>query len=272
MSRDRDLSVVEVRLIQLLMVGTFLLAWIYLPHWEAARERFPVLDPYFISSPELVTEELGRMLTGADGSPRISDYVLASAKGVGLGTVFGMVSGMLAGMMFSQFRPLDQLFSPYMNALNATPRLVLVPIVIIFFGPSTSASVAVTTLVVFLTVFFSAFAGGKSVPEDLVLNAALLGASPWRRMMRVRWKYVSVWTLSVLPNTLATAYVAGILTELLSTSNGLGRLVRLSLQRADATLTYALVVVMCVLGALLVWLGRIVTRRALHWWAGVHAI
>ena len=85
--------------------------------------------------------------------------------------------------------------------------------------------------------------------------------------MRIRFRYVTVWTLANLPNIVATAFVAGLLSEVLSTGPGLGRLIRLSLQRLDATETMALVILLSLMGVALIWAGRLISRRFLHWFS-----
>ncbi len=76
------------------------------------------------------------------------------------------------------------------------------------------------------------------------------------------------WTFASLPNILTTAFIGGLFAEVLSTGPGLGNLVRLALQRMDATGTMALVIFLSVIGASLTRVGRMLARRRLHWFSG----
>ena len=256
----------KARVLQLSTITLFLLSWQFIPEIPGVQQYLPVTGRFFISSPEQVASSLFRTVIG-DTTPVIWGLLFTSMRGIVLGGAAGLFAGMLLGLLMSHWPTVDATLSPFFTALNATPRLALIPIVIVVLGPTATASTAVTALVVFLVVFFSALAGGRSVPEPLMLNAYLLGAGRLG-LMRIRWRYVTVWTVAVLPNVLATAFIAGITTELLSGSPGLGRLVRRALETLDATRTMVLVVFLSVIGGGLSWMGRALGRRWLHWHEG----
>ncbi|MFF5989095.1 ABC transporter permease [Prauserella flavalba] len=251
--------------LQGLVVGGFFTLWQFGPKLEALRQAFPFLDEFFISSPTMVASRLVEMVTGAR-EPNIWPLALNSAQGILLGGVIGVACGMVGGLVLSHWPTAHAIALPYLVALNATPKLALVPIFVVVFGPTVTTAVTVTAFVVFLVTLFAAVAGGRNVPAEQLLNAELLGGRGIE-LMRIRMRYVSVWTLANLPNIVATAFVAGLLSEVLSTGPGLGRLIRLALERLDATGTMALVVLLSIIGLALVRTGRVVARRYLHWFS-----
>lgn len=251
--------------IQAVIAATFLALWQFGPESASVQRILPFLDEFFVSSPTMALERLLDMVSGVR-EPNIWPLALNSAKGIFLGGAIGLACGMGGGLLLSHWPTAYAIASPYLVALNATPKLALVPIFVVAFGPTVTTAVTVTAFIVFLVTLFGAVAGGRNVPADQLLNAELLGARG-ADLMRIRFRYVTVWTLANLPNIVATAFVAGLLSEVLSTGPGLGRLIRLSLQRLDATETMALVILLSLMGVALIWAGRLISRRFLHWFS-----
>jgi ABC-type nitrate/sulfonate/bicarbonate transport system permease component len=105
----------------------------------------------------------------------------------------------------------------------------------------------------------------------MVQNVRLLGGSGLRVMLDVRLPYVIAWTFASLPNAIAFGLVSVVTAEILSGGIGLGGMLSSAVNTVDATLTFAIVVVLGTVGAVLVIGAGRVRRRVLHWWPGVDA-
>ncbi|WP_181779411.1 ABC transporter permease [Pseudonocardia pini] len=252
---------------RLAVLAVGLAAWQFLPQVEWLRERATVFDPFFVSSPSRVAERLWELCVGSgpDGVsvwPVLVQTLVATFAGVIIGTVLGG----LAGVVLSSSIPASRILGPFVAFFNAMPRIALVPIFVILAGPTTTATVLTAVAVIFFLVFYNAFAGGRSVPPEVVQSTRLLGASPRSVMFRVRLPYVAVWTLAALPNAISFGLVAVVTAEILTGRVGMGRLLLNSISTADATLTFAVVFLLAVVGVVLVSASDLVSRRALHWW------
>jgi NitT/TauT family transport system permease protein len=262
----RDVGDWWTRAATLGVVVLMLALWQFLPKIPGAAERVKFLDPFFISSPTQVAGTLNGLLFGADGTPTIWSYLGQTLWSTMWGVVLGVVTGALFGLFCSNSELLSRIASPLITVMNATPRIALVPIFVIIFGPSTLSSVAVAVLVVFFVVFYNAYSGGRSVPPQVLENAALLGASSRQIMRNVRLPYVWVWTFAALPNAISFGLIAVITAEVLTGVIGVGRLLVQSISTADASLTFAVVVLLAAVGVVLVETTTRATRRYLHWW------
>jgi NitT/TauT family transport system permease protein len=248
------------------LVVLALALWQLLPKLPGAADHVKFLDPYFISSPTEVARTMGDLFTGSDGTPSIWTPLGQTLWATFWGVLIGVVSGSALGLLLSNNEVLSRIASPLITVMNATPRIALIPIFIILFGPSVLASISVAVLVVFFVVFYNAYSGGRSVPPQILENAALLGASSGEIMRNVRLPYVMVWTFASLPNAIAFGLIATITAEVLTGVIGIGRLLVQSLSVADASLTFAVVVLLAAVGALIVALTERIQRRVLHWW------
>ena len=232
--------------------------------WLGSRQQVHWVDPFFISSPSRVYRELGYLFTGTHG-PSVWPYLENTLKATFIGTGIGLVIGLAAGAVLSDNPRLAQVVAPFITMMNSIPRIALIPIVVLIVGPTLKASVISAVLVVTFIVFFNALQGGRSVPPHVLQNARLLGANRRQIMSRVRFPYVLMWTFAALPNAIAFGLLTVVTAELLTGSKGMGNLVFSATTNVDATLSFAVVVILSFVGVVVVSLTERVKRRLLHW-------
>jgi NitT/TauT family transport system permease protein len=246
------------------ITAAFLLLWEYLPDWNWLHEHVHWVDPFFISSPSRVYHELDHLFTGTHG-PSVWPYLENTLKATFLGTAVGIAIGLAAGAVLSDGPRVAQIVAPFITMMNSIPRIALIPIVVLIVGPTLQASVVSAVLVVTFIAFFNALQGGRSVPSHVLQNAKLLGANRRQIMFRVRFPFVLMWTFAALPNAIAFGLLTVVTTELLTGSEGMGNLVFSATTNVDATLSFAVVVILSFAGAVIVALTEQLKRRLLHW-------
>ena len=248
-----------------LLVG-FIAAWQFLPKIAWVRDHVSFADPYFISSPTQIYEELVRLFTGSDGAEKIWPFLQITVEAALLGTGIGLVTGALAGLWLSNSPRVNSVLKPFIIALNAVPRITLIPIFVLMFGPTQTSSIVTATFVVFFVVFFNAYEGGVTVPPHVLQNARILGANSLQQMYHVRFRYVMAWSLAALPNAVSFGLVSVVTAEILTGAVGMGRLLLISVTTLQSALTFSVVVILSVLGLVLVGAAELFERRWLHWW------
>jgi NitT/TauT family transport system permease protein len=120
-------------------------------------------------------------------------------------------------------------------------------------------------LVVFFLAFFNAVEGGRSVPKETIANVALMGATNLHIMRYVRLPNVINWTFAVMPNAISFGLLTVVATELITGIKGLGSLILSATSNVDASLSFAVVVLLSLLGLILYGLAVLVRRRVLRW-------
>lgn len=262
-ARRRKLLVVAWRVGILLVL---LALWQWLPIVPGIRKWVPVLDPFFVSSPDRIAVRTWALLTGSGNTESIWPYLLTTLGATVAGTAGGVVVGALAGLALSSNDMVDRVLRPYIMAVNATPRIALIPIIVILFGPTTRTSAASAFLLVIFIVFFNAFEGGRAIPREVTDNARILGASEVEIMRLVRLPYVVAWTFAALPNAIGFGLVGVVTAEILTGVTGMGRLLQIAISTVDATLTFSVVLLLSIAGILLVSGTAQLRARVLHWW------
>jgi NitT/TauT family transport system permease protein len=248
------------------LIVVFLLAWQFLPTVGTLSESSRLLDPYFISSPLRIGQRLLQLVTGSGGSVVIWSYTWPTVAASLFGTAVGMVGGAFLGLLLSNSPFLALILRPFVVAANAMPRVALIPIIVLLFGASLYANVVVGILVVFFVAFFNAYEGGITVSPVLIQNAQLLGASKLDLLIRIRMPYVLAWTLAVLPLGVTFAIISVVTAEILTGYHGMGWLLYTATLTADASLTFAVVLVLAIIGLVAVAGADWIRGRILHWW------
>jgi ABC-type nitrate/sulfonate/bicarbonate transport system permease component len=109
----------------------------------------------------------GELWTNARGS------ITAFAIGFALSAAVGIPLGLLMGWN----RTVRQLLEPPMNALNATPRLALLPVIVVWLGIGVKSIVVVVFLDAVIPVIVNGMAGVRDVDVKLVQVARSFGAN-----------------------------------------------------------------------------------------------
>ena len=252
---------------QLLVLVIFFCAWQFLPQIPDLKDWSHVFDPYFVSSPIQVAVSVWDLAVGANGQVQVWSYLGETIYTSVVGTIIGIVLGGLCGLLLSNFAFLSAVLRPFVVAANATPRIALIPVVVIICGVTQTTSIVIAVMVVFFVAFFNAYEGGISIPIQMIQNARLLGANNFHILTRVRVYYVMAWTIAGLPLAATFAIISVVTGEILTGFHGAGALLTSADDTGNSSLTYAVVFYLATLGLLVVIIAEALRRRVLHWWA-----
>lgn len=228
--------------------------------WEAAS-RFGLLNPLYASSPVAVASVLWSLVAGGDLWPHLSATLMAAVGGLAGGLVLGVVLGFAAALM-----PLvAELLEPVMILLNAIPRVILAPLLVIWLGIGLSSKVALALVLVTVLVFFAVYSGIREVDRRLVERVVTLGGG---RRVLIRDVYIPSITAGVLSNlkiAVGFAFTGAVVGEFVASSRGLGYLLQFAQSTYNASLTMALIAVIMVFTLLLFGLAERLERWLLPW-------
>lgn len=265
MSRLRRREFWEIAFWRLVILVGALAAWQLLPTVESIRRHVKWMNPFFVSSPVRVYHEIERLLTGSHGTPTVWSDLWVTVQATLVGTAIGLLLGVFLGAVLSNNERLAKVFAVYIATLNAMPRVALIPIIVIIVGSGTRAAVVASAIIVTFLTFFNAFEGGRSVPGPILQNARVLGATNWQVMVRVRLPNVMIWTFAAVPNAVAFGLVSVVTTELLTGTVGMGGLMLAATSNVNADLSFAVMIILSVVGITLVTVAERIKQRVLHW-------
>jgi NitT/TauT family transport system permease protein len=268
-ARHRPLSLRTIWSWRIAVAIVFIAGWQWLPDIPGASSRVALLNPIFISSPWRTVKTLAQMTTGSNGEPLLWSYLGGTIEATLLGTVIGLILGAGIGLLFSHYETLSVIARPFVVGINSIPRIALIPIVILVVGVGRASDVVNAVLIVFFIGFYSALEGGLAVPKEVLDNAALLKASNWQVMWYIRRPYVVGWTFAVVPNAVSFGLIASVTSEILAGNGGMGYLISQSTTNLDASLAFAVIVSLSIVGMILTF-GADKLRQKVSPWASYH--
>jgi NitT/TauT family transport system permease protein len=247
-------------LVYLLRIAVLVL---FLGAWQIVVDRW--LDPFFYSKPSLIWSKLVSWFTDGTAQGSIWVQIGVTLQEAVLGFVLGSLVGVVLGILLGRAQLLAEVLSPYIQALNAVPRIVLASLFVIWFGLGMESKVATAFVLVFFPVFFNAFQGAREVDRNLVNNARVLGAG----RIQVLWSIVvpsaTSWILASLHTAFGFALIGAIVGEYTGATKGIGLLISTAQGSFDAAGIYAGMVISTVLALLAEIVLGLAERRLLRW-------
>ena len=202
----------EKKILGTLSVGIFLIIW------ELTGNVFQWINPMFMSSPSLIFKAAAEMFRSGEiyhdlyvsGIEFLGGYFLAAAVAIPFGILVGW------------YKRMSYVFDPFINAMNATPRVALLPLVIIWLGIGILSKVGIIFLGAVFSILINTRDGVKTTPLNLLNAARSFGASEWMVFKTVIVPSTVPFILTGLRLAVGRALVGVLVGELYAATAGIG--------------------------------------------------
>jgi len=241
------------------LIAALLVSWQALAAWR-------VLDPLFFPPPTKVVATLGTMLVSGE----LARAVAATLTRTGMGLLIGAAAGGLASIVLCLSSRLHTAATPLISALYSTPRLTMLPMVMLIFGVNEASRMALVALSVALVMVIQISDAVRGVSRDYVDLAANYGAGRATIVRRVYLPACLPQIFTALRLSTGRALVMTISIEMLSSNDGIGSTIWMSWQTFATEKLYASVTVAALLGLLSGPLFLFAEHRLVPW-AGARA-
>ena len=149
-------------------------------------------------------------------------HFLASLWRVLASTFLAILLAAPAGLLLGQSKRLNDLISPLIYLLYPIPKVVFVPIVILFLGISDAPKIAIIFLILFFQILVLVRDQAAALRPELLLSVRSLGAGR-RALFRFVYLPASLpGILTALRQSVGTAVAVLYVAELFATRKGLG--------------------------------------------------
>ena len=149
-------------------------------------------------------------------------HFLASLWRVVASTLLAVVTAAPAGLLLGQSKRLDGLFAPLVYILYPIPKVVFLPVVLLFLGIGNLSKIFVIFLILFFQVLVLVRDQAAGLRPELLRSVRSLGAG---RMALFRFVYLPAslpGILTALRQSVGTAVAVLYVAELFATQKGLG--------------------------------------------------
>jgi ABC-type nitrate/sulfonate/bicarbonate transport system permease component len=181
--------------------------------------------------------------------------------GFAIGTLFGIALGLAAGIR----RAFDELLSPLVFLTYPVPKIVMLPLFMLWFGIGDVSKVMIIALACFYPAFINAYYGARATPRILVWSARNMGADDEQIFRRVVLPGALPQIFAGMRVALALSFIVMFATEMINARSGLGHLIREAENSMRFDLMYVSLVTIAILGYAGDRLLRYTRRRTLPW-------
>ncbi|NVM89869.1 NitT/TauT family transport system permease protein [Variovorax sp. SG517] len=182
-----------------------------------------------------------------------------------LGFLIGSGVGLAIGIVVSQMPRVEALLEPYVAALQSVPKVAVAPIIVVWLGFGIGSKVMIICLLTFFPVLVTSIAGFKAVDPDRIDLLRSLSATQWQIFRKAKFPSALPYIFAGLNMAAAFSVVGAVVGEFVGAQAGLGVLILQMEAQADTGGSFAVCVVLSVIGIVLSDLLRRIQRRVLHW-------
>jgi ABC-type nitrate/sulfonate/bicarbonate transport system permease component len=191
---------------------------IFLILWELVGNTFQLINPMFMSAPSLIWKAAFEMFSSGE---IYNDLYISGIELAG-GYLLSAVVAVPFGIAIGWYKKVAYIFDPFVNAMNATPRVALLPLVIIWLGIGILSKVGIIFLGAVFPILINARDGVKTTPLNLLTAARSFGASEWMLFKTVVLPSTVPFILTGLRLGLGRAIVGVMVGELYAATAGIG--------------------------------------------------
>jgi ABC-type nitrate/sulfonate/bicarbonate transport system permease component len=220
------------------------------------------IKPIFLSSPTAIAVAFYRVfvVTG-----EIWKDVRVSALEYTLGFLLAGIVGIPLGLAAGWYRRLSYAIEPFLSALNATPQVAFLPLIIMWAGIGLWSKVVVIFLLAVLPIAVNALSGVRTIDARLLRVARSFGSSEWRIFATIILPSSVPFLLTGLRLGVGRAMIGIVVGELYAATAGIGFMINVAGASFQTDKVFVGVIIIALAGLALVEVIRRVERRVEAW-------
>jgi len=185
--------------------------------WEIFGRQ---VNPLFLSYPSAI----GRAFLQIVVTGEFQRSALGSLHVFAVGLSAALVLGIAIGLLMGRYRLAEYLLDPYVYAFDATPRVALIPLLLLWFGLGNSSKIAVVFLSGLFPVLMNTFSGVRTVSAQLVEVGRAYGASEGKLFTKVILPAALPFIMAGIRLAVGRALIGIITAEMFTAVTGMGAL------------------------------------------------
>jgi len=185
--------------------------------WEIFGRQ---INPLFLSYPSAI----GRAFLQIVVTGEFQRSALGSLHVFAVGLSAALVLGIAIGLLMGRYRLAEYLLDPYVYAFDATPRVALIPLLLLWFGLGNSSKIAVVFLSGLFPVLMNTFSGVRTVSAQLVEVGRAYGAGEGKLFTKVILPAALPFIMAGIRLGVGRALIGIITAEMFTAVTGMGAL------------------------------------------------
>lgn len=237
-----------------------LLFVVFLTAWQGIT-AFGLIHEIILPSPLAVASVFPEVVM----HPLFLRHLSATLLAIFGGFILGGGVGFGLGALFALSERWRKILYPYVLGFQATPRVILAPLMIAWFGFGPASKIAQATIGCFFPIFLNTLVGLSLVDENAFKLMRSLRANRWQTFRLLRFPHALPSIFAGVKVSLTFATIGVIVAEFIATEYGLGyELTRYHVEIAIPQM-YAVIIIVGLLGLALFLAVEWVDKRVVFW-------
>ena len=186
-------------------------------YWELFGRQ---VNPLFLSYPSAILRAFFQLLDNGE----LMRQAVGSLQVLALGLSAALIVGIALGLLMGRYRLAEYLLDPYVYAFDATPRVALIPLLLLWFGLGTSSKIAIVFLSGLFPVLMNTFSGVRTVSAQLVEVGRAYGAGEGKLFTKIILPAALPFIMAGIRLAIGRALIGIITAEMFAAVTGIGAL------------------------------------------------
>jgi NitT/TauT family transport system permease protein len=231
--------------------------------WELAP-HLVTLSPgtkLFFTTPSQIAGALWSMFaTGSVWHP-----LGVSAAGFAIGLAWAVVIGLPLGVLLGRSRALNAMFDPFITAFNATPRLVFLPLLLLWFGLGMTSKVVIVFIGALFPILINTYEGVRNADKLLINVVRSFGAKEWDIARLVVVPNSMPYIVAGMRLAIGRAVLGVVVAEFFGSEAGLGVIMVRAASSYHVDVVFAGLIIFATLSLLMTGLVKLIENRLTRW-------
>ncbi|WP_129670005.1 ABC transporter permease [Phytoactinopolyspora endophytica] len=252
-----------------------LLPWIVTPSLVVAivatwhivvkvRDVNPLIFPPPGDVGEALVELLGEGAMWSAARVTVTEVIVGFLLAVGSGLAVGVVLGKVPWLEVS--------VRPLIIIAQVSPKVAFVPLFVIWFGFDMTSKIVLATVLAFFPVMLNVLLGVRSIEQGQREVMRSLNATRGQTFSQLEMRSLMPYLFAGMEVGIVLATIGAIVGEYLGGNDGLGNMVVTAMNSLDAARTFALILVLSLIGLVLFLIVNELKRFFIPWHESVYGL
>lgn len=226
--------------------------------WEFYGRR---MDPIFMAPPSAIFDAALQLIQSGALRKGLIESLWPFAAGMTLTVILGIA----IGVAIAQWRLVEYICDPFINALYAIPRIALVPLIILWVGLEFTGKVAILVSVAVFPIIVNTYAGIRDVRGSMLEIGRAYGATDAQIFFKIILPAAIPFIMAGVRLSVGLAIIGIIVAEFFTAISGLGGMI---VEYANVFATAKLfvpIIVIALVGVVLTEIVMWAERRLSRW-------
>ena len=228
--------------------------------WQALWSAHK-LSPLFMSGPSAIAVRFWDDLLHG----HLLQVLAYSGKNFAVGFVLAAVVGIVFGVLIGWYKRIEMLTAPFTSALYATPRVAMVPLIIIWFGIGMWSKVFIVFITAVFPILINTIGGIQAVDRDLLKCARAFCATDRQIFTTLAIPGAVPFILTGIRQGVALGLIGVVVGEMFGGSQGIGFMVAYGGQTFATDTLFVGVLIIAFAGIVLTAAAEQLEKRFSRW-------